>query len=618
MSFVFLIIIILSFALFASALMKKSAALTIPISVLSIICLLYLFLIFDILIIGFFLVIALSLLSLGFYIYLSVKKDKNSLKKLYSPPVIVFVILSLIIYLGTKNLYATVFDEFSHWALIVKNLHYFNALGDGAGVTVVFKEYPPAIALFQYFYSKLNFSFVEGSLYTAKGVIYASLLIIVLKDHEWKEIGRILLKSILVISLPLLFFNYFYHALYVDGLLGAFFAYIVIISFLEKPSVFSYVNISLAMFVICLVKPSGLWIGIIALSIFYINILRTKENRIGRKNIICLSAPLIAILLAFFSWKIFVNTHYEDIASNSIIIKYQEILNVISGNHKDYQYQTVVAFAKYLTEHVFSSYILRLYYTSYLILIGLIGTFFVSAAENPQERKKRKIFALAIAAGLLVFTVSLLFLYLFSFTETEAVGLAACQRYLSTYFFGGLASLVFLILLNKKKTSAVLIAILLIILIDFTPMMELTVLARVKSASTKIAMEKYEDIKDAAGELDYKNDKVYYLDFDASHSGYEYWVSKYLFTPVKINSEGSWRIGEKYNENDTLTYNIDSDEWAKILIDEKYTHVYILQPSEKFKIGFGQLFENGADSIREKSIYKIDKTEDTLTLVKIN
>jgi hypothetical protein len=370
--------------------------------------------------------------------------------------------------------------------------------------------------------------------------------------------------------------------------------------------------------VLALVKPSGLWISIIALVLFYINELRNRKNQKGKKNIISLFTPVASVLLAYFSWKVFVSLSYTDISSNSIVIKYQEIINLISGNYKPYQYDTFVAFAKFLTEHDFSFYSVRLFYTSYLIIMSLIGTFFTFSAEDEQEKKKRKVFSLSIVIGVLVYTISLLFLYLFSFTETEAVALAACQRYLSTYFFGGLSLLVFLILLNKKKCFSILIALSMLILVNYTPITQLTVLSRVKSAETEIAISQYDDIKDIRSKLDYTTDKVYFLDLNPSHGGYDYWASRYLFTPVKMNPEGTWRIGTKYSESDITTYITSSEEWAKLLVDGEYTHVYLLEATEKFKQNFGQLFENGADSIQEKTFYKIEEAENTVIIKKVN
>ena len=47
-------------------------------------------------------------------------------------------------------------DEFSHWGSVVKSMFLTNGLSVKEGSSLMFKSYPPAISIFEYFFQVIN------------------------------------------------------------------------------------------------------------------------------------------------------------------------------------------------------------------------------------------------------------------------------------------------------------------------------------------------------------------------------------------------------------------------------------------------------------------------------
>ncbi len=627
MSFILLFLMILSISVFISIIFEKHIAITIATSVLLIIILLYIFSLLNILLVGFYFVILIAVLALIYDIYYFIRKDRSKLKCLYSPAVVIYFIFFLISFIGSKGLVLTQWDEFSHWGLIVKNMYFFDTIGNHEFSTVQFVAYPPAVALFEYFYLKLSPILIEGKIFLSKNILYFSLLIILFKDIKWKQVVQILIRFIVIISLPLMFYSDFYHSLLIDGLLGAVFAYIIVYYYTNKLDTYKLVNISLGVFVLTIMKDSGFGLSIIALIIIMIDLLfvgRDKtnlyiksENNLKKKfnKIALLVTPFLCMLLGRISWKIFSNINVASDAINKHT-SIREIIDTFTGNHSEYQVRVVNNFFKFITNETFISHSVRLTYVGIFIVLCILGIFLITNSKS-KAKKRTTIAVILVITGLIVYTGYLLLLYLFVFSSQEAVVLAACQRYLSTYLLAAILILISLIVINTKKKIAALLVLSLILLIDLSPITDLTLLSRIKTGQSVDAVAKYNTLEEIDKNIDYKKDKIYFLDINASHIGYEYWLARYKLTPTKINPKYTWRIGQDYYDNDQYTLNINVDEWEKTLIDEKYTYVYLLYTSERFKVNFGKAFENGSDDVKNDSFYEVNVIDQKIVLKRI-
>ncbi|MCM1232131.1 MAG: hypothetical protein NC489_18575, partial [Ruminococcus flavefaciens] len=84
----------------------------------------------------------------------------------------------------------------------------------------------------------------------------------VLRKLEWKNFIQSIVAAGCLIVTPLIFFSSYIVLLYVDSVLGILFFYIMFCAFTEdSKGLFSYLNIGLGCFVLCLTKESGVFLA---------------------------------------------------------------------------------------------------------------------------------------------------------------------------------------------------------------------------------------------------------------------------------------------------------------------------------------------------------------------
>ena len=91
--------------------------------------------------------------------------------------------------------------------------------------------------------------------------------------------------------------------------------------------------------------------------------------------------------------------------------------------------------------------------------------------------------------------------------------------------------------------------------------------------------------------LDYVKDRVYVI--SQNNYGLDYWVLRNIFTPVKINDNYTWSIGEPYNASDVFTTYKNIYSWSEDL--KQFDYVYLFRVDDAFREQFGELFDNPQD-----------------------
>jgi hypothetical protein len=112
---------------------------------------------------------------------------------LFVPAPFILVISAVILFVLTRNILLIYWDEFSHWGSIVKVLLATNRLPISEGipwqedpVTIIFSQYPPGDALFQYFISR-PFAFAEGNLIFGRSLFQVAALLPLVAKVRWRE-----------------------------------------------------------------------------------------------------------------------------------------------------------------------------------------------------------------------------------------------------------------------------------------------------------------------------------------------------------------------------------------------------------------------------------------------
>ena len=144
------------------------------------------------------------ILHLFGFIYLIYNIIKNK-KKLFNLDYKMIIIILFILYLTLlgSTMTFTAYDDFSHWALIVKQLFTYDALPSFEYNVVDFTTYPPASALFIYYFGsfvgRTETSMIIGQLYFTF-VFLTPLMIFIKKDNKIFNSIIFILFSLFIIN----------------------------------------------------------------------------------------------------------------------------------------------------------------------------------------------------------------------------------------------------------------------------------------------------------------------------------------------------------------------------------------------------------------------------------
>ncbi len=438
---------------------------------------------------------------------------------------------------------------------------------------------------------------------------------------------------LITLILPTLFFDKFLTSLYVDGLMGIFFAYILITYFTEQTSKFTFFNISLALFVLAILKPAGVGVAVLALFVIIMDICFTNRENIKlyfKKNnltaaIMSILMPIVFILIAKFSWDTYLHTSNASISFDASKITLEKIINVLlrfngTETQKEIMLNFLKAFISFESNQNYINFIFAVPPITYVILFMFIGTKMYYSNEDTVVKKR----ILTAGISLLISCAAYLFIqlcsYLFLFTEYEDSHLASFSRYMCTLFLG-IYTLIIVILLTgshdehetKNKMPHYLIIFFVIITITgLFSFVSATVLAPFGTRSTIETRKDYEQINSIKDEVA-SNETVYFIDIGSD--GYSYHVCDYIAYPVRLSGLGS--IGtSKYYTGDIWTKIITPEELKEVLINN-YNYLYIHKTGYTFNEEYGYLF-GGEENISEFTLYYVDKSDSDVILKKID
>jgi|GEM_PF-2051028 len=605
---------------------------------------------------GWLLVAAYLIHVLGYLALLAVLwKHRHDLRafvrKQATPAFAFWGLLALVFWYQTRTWQFASWDEFSHWGLILKEISLTNAL-PGANTALIFPDYPPGSALYQYF---VNISlaaggpgFQEGSAYFAQGLMVLSPLISLTRRLTWKKWPVVLG----VYGAGYLLFHllgYTLTSIYVDGLLGVIFGAALAFCLTEKeisPKTFLYLLPML--FALPLIKKSGIYFSfatvLLALG-WYVFLQKDRlaaPRRFGaplecrslrreaelkgwllsaeRQNW-ARALPLAALLLALlFGPLLFVvswNRHVADFEQQTGIkisvpptITLQQVNRSFFAEATPRDVTTINAFVLGLQEKTFgknaNDLTTRTLVIVFLAVIYLCGTILY----EPYSNEKRAYF---IIQGLTLFFVLLYFVailisYLYVFTEYEGTRIASFDRYVGTALLGwGMVILAFLALPQQapqrfpnhaRGLSLTILVVLLLTLLLKTPLPSYLYPPQgLKNGRDQIILNV---VKKFSAMLP-PDSKVY--DIWQNTTGIEHYMTRYELFPRRTEYWG-WSLGEPYRDSDVWTVNQDPAAWLGFLQSEKYNYVLVSQPDEIFWGRYGRLFKN-YDPSTEAQLFRV-------------
>lgn len=635
MTFLIVLAVLLAAAFSLSYLIRSSLLISLPTAVFGITAVLYIFGLFNLLLVGFWVVIAgialATLVSMAFLV-----KDKEllaHLKSLLTPGLAIFVSLALFSFLLTRGMQLSSWDEFSHWGTIVKATFLFDAVGPYNPVELGFRSYPPSLSLFEYFVAKLGGAWLEGNIFWAYQLITWSLFTPFLAQLTWRRWGQLFVIVPLAFIAPLAFFNSLNVTL-IDPLLGMLFGYALAIAYVGNILQWRLaLHVGLAIFMLTLAKDAGAFMAALVVVLYLVRLLAAKkinpEEWSWKRFAILGSIPTLSLVASNQSWSALVRARVEAPAFSSPI-DIGAFLGALRGEGPAYWQEILSTFGFGISSYpINNDGALGIPQLQLIVLFALVLAGFEWMVSRRMGRKFGFASIGIVIIGAIAYTYGLLVLYLFRFGEYEAVRLASYERYLGTYW-AGIALFVALITIwlvagsassqatsgSKTNTEGmaelVVAGVVVLGLFVLSPVQKLgEFFANPHGYSSQVRAQ-FEPVLEQAKQAGIQpGDKVWII---AQHTtGFEYWVLRYSLMENETNSD-SWSLGTKADDDDVWTVEKSASEWGDVL--KNFDYVLVYRATESLVSDFGELFANSSE-LQDSTVFSVKEAVDSIGLTRV-
>ena len=408
------ILILLGYSYFFKDKFNIKLEFSFPLAIVVIIDAIYIFSLINLMMVGSIIIYILGIVLLIFYIC---KLKKEFFIKIFQFNILFPLLLLAFFSILIRNLHMLHFDNFSHWAVIVKQLISLNSLPNASNILTSYFEYPPGSAYFIYF-----------------------LCFFTNNSESFQIIAQLILSIIL--SIPLLgilkkknIINYIFWTCYViftlvidisvadllvDSLVGivAVMCYCFFYQYKNNLRKCLWLFVPLNLFLL-LVKNIAIFFYIInVICLFY---LIFKNRKIFSKKDILINIGIVILpLLLFMFWKLRCKLVFGE------MISCQSISLV---NYKDnFSLKTIDDIKSIVIVFLKNLFSINNLATILVLLLLIVVTIFII------KSKKYKDIKLSLYILILFFSYNffLLFSYIFSMTLDEALRLASYSRYIFT------------------------------------------------------------------------------------------------------------------------------------------------------------------------------------------
>ena len=600
---------------------------------LSLALLLYIAGLFNLMKFAVYLIYLFAIISFVYIIYCIIKK-KIKIREIFTPGIIMYIFVIMIMAFIVKDTYYYEWDEFSHWganlkAMVEYDVFWSNKIYDGVHVV-----YTPIAGIIEYFFCKINGGFAEDVSYMAINTFIITLLLPIIKGqkHNLKSyIKLILFWFMFYCSIKLC--NFQLTSIYIDMLLGILFALGMVLAY-RLDGKEDKINLILTLIMMPLLKDTGLLLlGIILMQLFFNKVILKiiEERKITKQHfkIFGIIVLMLIIPLVFYgTWKIYCGVngkvlddrHDKNAISEIDIKEYIKGILLIDTDNSKYKDISNSFYDALNTTPVVGGLESTVTAVKLVAVLDIIGIIIYLVNKDKQDKKKIATILLALNIGFGLYCLLLLATFMFAFTETEGRALASYSRYMSTYFIAWIIITVGLALNCKIKN--VILSLTIAIMLCLYPT---SVISIVDITSRKNLSGIDDEIRTEANIIKENvelNDKVYII-YQNIGGGYEYHKLRYSISPIVTNLLYEWSLGPKYYESDIWSLDLTKEEFEKKLIDEEFDYLFIAKIDKQFVDIYGSLINfdfntNNYEELNNKllKIERVNENEVILNLVK--
>ena len=580
-----------------------------------------------------YLIYLFAIISFVYIIYCIIKK-KIKIREIFTPGIIMYIFVIMIMAFIVKDTYYYEWDEFSHWganlkAMVEYDVFWSNKIYDGVHVV-----YTPIAGIIEYFFCKINGGFAEDVSYMAINTFIITLLLPIIKGqkHNLKSyIKLILFWFMFYCSIKLC--NFQLTSIYIDMLLGILFALGMVLAY-RLDGKEDKINLILTLIMMPLLKDTGLLLlGIILMQLFFnkVTLKIIEERKITKQHfkIFGIIVLMLIIPLVFYgTWKIYCGVngkvlddrHDKNAISEIDIKEYIKGILLIDTDNSKYKDISNSFYDALNTTPVVGGLESTVTAVKLVAVLDITGIIIYLVNKDKQDKKKIATILLALNIGFGLYCLLLLATFMFAFTETEGRALASYSRYMSTYFIAWIIITVGLALNSKIKN--VILSLTIAIMLCLYPT---SVISIVDITSRKNLSGIDDEIRTEANIIKENvelNDKVYII-YQNIGGGYEYHKLRYSISPIVTNLLYEWSLGPKYYESDIWSLDLTKEEFEKKLIDEEFDYLFIAKIDKQFVDIYGSLINfdfntNNYEELNNKllKIERVNENEVILNLVK--
>lgn len=580
-----------------------------------------------------YLIYLLAIISFVYIIYCIIKK-KIKIREIFTPGIIMYIFVIMIMAFIVKDTYYYEWDEFSHWganlkAMVEYDVFWSNKIYDGVHVV-----YTPIAGIIEYFFCKINGGFAEDVSYMAINTFIITLLLPIIKGqkHNLKSyIKLILFWFMFYCSIKLC--NFQLTSIYIDMLLGILFALGMVLAY-RLDGKEDKINLILTLIMMPLLKDTGLLLlGIILMQLFFNKVILKiiEERKITKQHfkIFGIIVLMLIIPLVFYgTWKIYCGVngkvlddrHDKNAISEIDIKEYIKGILLIDTDNSKYKDISNSFYDALNTTPVVGGLESTVTAVKLVAVLDITGIIIYLVNKDKQDKKKIATILLALNIGFGLYCLLLLATFMFAFTETEGRALASYSRYMSTYFIAWIIITIGLALNSKIKN--VILSLTIAIMLCLYPT---SVISIVDITSRKNLSGIDDEIRTEANIIKENvelNDKVYII-YQNIGGGYEYHKLRYSISPIVTNLLYEWSLGPKYYESDIWSLDLTKEEFEKKLIDEEFDYLFIAKIDKQFVDIYGSLINfdfntNNYEELNNKllKIERVNENEVILNLVK--
>ena len=610
-------------SIFCAAYFKRKYEEILPITIMGLVLIAFVFGVAGILKAGFW---AVMLLAAAMYLAAAVKIVRTRTLKQFlgyavTPGAVVFVVLYFLLALLNVGKIASAWDEFSHWVDIVKVMTTLDDFGTNPNAHSLFQSYPPAMALFQYLFQKiynlgkLAEGFSEWRVYLAYQVFLFAVMFPFFERLTFRRPLSSLVAIIAILFTPLIFFRNIFSAVYIDPFLGILSGTGLATVYTKKnKDIFYSLYIWLLCAILVLAKDAGMLFAIALAAAYILDLYRGKNvsitaRTIKEKNIFALLAGL-AVVLPKALWSLELKTSHAEV-NFSDPVDLSILWQVLTGTDETYRSDVLYSFFGALEGSAVSLGYTQINLIHITLLITAFFMLYLVYCLFTKKQKDMDIgspWVLVIAAAqTVVYILGLCVSYMFKFGEAEAVILASFSRYMNIAYLAVTMTLLLIFLDRAQKAfdqSPIFEIALCYIVLMITPWT--LVKDFVKGdyiEQSNVVRSNYELLADKIESVCDGDDKIYII--SQGTAGFDYYVLRFESRPNSTNDSFTWSIGEPFFDGDIWTKTVTAEQWQSELLAE-YDWVALYSVNDYFCATYGELFE-APEKIENNEIYMVNK-----------